>query len=67
MKNPHFVEQDDSYPTTFTLADFSPKFLEKRFDIFPLDVCAGRMREDKLKGALVLSPHAEMVPQISTI
>lgn len=67
MEDPHFVEQDDSNPTTFALADLGSDLLEERFNILPLNICAGRMRENKLECALVLPLHAAMVLQLGTI
>jgi hypothetical protein len=67
MEHPHFVKQDDSNATTFALADFSPDLLEKRLDVFPLNICASRVRENKLECALMLPLHARMVLQLGTI
>ena len=67
MEHPHFVEQGDRNATTFALADFSPDLLEKRLNVFPLDICAGRVRENKPECALVLPLHAVMVLQLGTI
>ena len=61
------MKQDDSNATTFSLADFSPDLLEKSLNVFPLDICAGRVRENKLECALVLPLHVSMVLQLGTI
>lgn len=58
MKNSHFIKQDDGNSAAFALADFSAQFVEKCFNIFPLDVGAGWMGQDQFKSALVLPLHA---------
>ncbi len=62
MENPHLIEQDYGYATTFSLADFSAQFHEQRFDITPLDVATSGSGEDQFKSALVLPLHANIVP-----
>jgi len=59
MEHAHFVEQNNRDPATFAFTDFGAKLLEESFDILPLDVCAGWMSEDKLKGSLVLPLHPQ--------
>jgi hypothetical protein len=66
MKDPNFVEQHHRNTTTFTFGDFSAKLGKQSFYISPLNVSAGRTREDQFKGALVLPLHAAMVLQQST-
>ncbi len=46
MEDAHLVEQDNSYPATFTLADLSGQFFEECFDILPLDICTCRVSKD---------------------
>ena len=66
MEDAYFVEQDNSYPAAFTLADRSGQFFEERFDILPLDICACRVSKDQFERALVLSLHMKMVPPSGT-
>lgn len=54
MEYPHLAKQDDGDPATFPLNDFTSKFIEKRFDILPVDIGAGRVRENAFQRALVL-------------
>ena len=63
VKHPNFLEQEDSYATPFSLADLRAQFREKRFNIAPLDICAGWMSKDQFESALVPSLHGRMVPQ----
>ena len=69
MEDTYLVEQDNSYPATFTLADLSAQFLEECFDILPLDTCTCtcRVSKDQFERALVLSLHVKMVPPSGTI
>lgn len=67
MKYAHLAEQDYSHAATLALTDLRPQFFEEGFDVSPLDVRAGRMREDCFKCALVLALHNVMVPRMGTI
>ncbi|MGB0127952.1 MAG: hypothetical protein WBP72_09965 [Rhodocyclaceae bacterium] len=58
MKYPHFVEQHHGNPAAFPLADVGAQLLEQSLDVFPLDVCAGRARENEIKGSLMFPLHA---------
>lgn len=66
MEHSHFIEQDYSYTTTFSLADFSAQFYEQRFDIAPLDIPTRGAGEDQFESALVLPLHATIVPLSGT-
>jgi len=66
MKHPHFFKQDDSDAATFPLTNFGTKFCKQRFDIAPLDVSTRGAGEDQFESALVLPPHAKMVPRSGT-
>ena len=66
MKHSHFLEQDYSDTTSFSLADFSAQCNEQRFDIAPLNVPTCWSSEDQFESALVLPPHMKRVPQSGT-
>ena len=66
MKYTYLVEQDDSQATAVALTDLRPWFFEEGFDVSPLDVRAGWMREDCFERALVPALHSEMEPQRGT-
>ena len=58
VEDSYLAKQDDGDPTTFSLDDFSSESTEESFNIFPVDICAGRVREDDFKRALVHPLHA---------
>ena len=66
MKDTHLAEQDHSHPAAFSFGDLRSKFSEQGINIAPLDVGARWMREDRGKGALLLSLHHLMVLFVST-
>jgi hypothetical protein len=66
VKYPNFLKEDHGDTTTLSFADLGAQFFEKRFDISPLNIAAGGPGEDQFEGALVLSPHAPMVPESGT-
>ena len=66
VKDANFLKQHNSHATTFTLADLCAKVREERLNIAPLNIAARRAREDQVKGALMLSLHARMVPESGT-
>ena len=47
MENTYLAEQDDRHATALSLADLGSEFLEKRFDVLPLDICAGGVSKDE--------------------
>ena len=57
MEDTHFLEQDNSYAATLSLADLGTKLFEDCLDVLPLDICAGRVSEDDIERALVLPSH----------
>ncbi len=67
MKYSHFFEQDHSYTTTFSLADFGAQFYKQRFDIAPLDVSTRGAGEDQFESAPVLPLHTKIVPRSGTV
>ena len=66
MKDPYLAEQDNGHTTAFSFADFSVQLLERRFDVLPLDIRAGRVSEDEFECALMLPLHELMVPKTGT-
>ena len=58
MEDTNFVEQDDGDAASFTFANLSPEFLEKRLDIPPLNIRADRVSTDSLESSLVLPLHS---------
>ena len=62
MEDAYLVEQDNSYPAGFPLADLCTKLFEQCFDILPLDIRTCRVRKNQLERSLMLSLHISMVP-----
>jgi len=54
VKDSNPVEEDNSYATSFALADLGTEFGEERFDVAPTDVRARRVSEDRVERLLVL-------------
>jgi hypothetical protein len=63
MKDSDLIKQNHRNTTALAFSDFGTKLTEQRFNVSPLDVSAGRAREDQFKGALVLPLHFAMVLQ----
>lgn len=57
MEDTYLVEQDNSYPAAFPLADLCIKLFEQCFDILQLDIRACRVSKDQFECALMLSLH----------
>ncbi len=66
MEDAYFIEQKNGDTTTFALADLGAKAAEEGFDVFPGDVRAGRVSEDRFKCSLMGALHVCIVPERST-
>ena len=66
VEDADLVEKHDCNTTTFALGDFSAKPSEECFDVFPGDVRAGRVCEDRFQGLLMRALHVQMVPNSGT-
>ena len=67
MEHSHFFKEEDSYATTFSLADFGAKLYEQALDISPLDIATRGAGEDQFESALVLPLHTAIVPRSGTV
>ena len=66
MEHSHFLEEDHSYTTTLSFADFCAQFDKQRFDIAPLDISTRGASEEQFESSLVLPLHTEIVPRSGT-
>jgi len=62
MKHTNLTEQVDRHAAALSLRYLCSKADKQRFDIFPGDVRASRMRKDGLKGLAVAAFQFNMVP-----
>ena len=66
MEDTDFLEQEDRYAASFSFGDFRTKTAQKRFDVLPVDVRAGRVCEDCFQCPLMGALHTQMVPHHGT-
>ena len=66
MEDANLVEQRDCDAAAFAFADFGSKAAEECLDVFPGNVRAGWVCEDRFQCPLVRALHACMVPEVST-
>ena len=57
MKYPHFAEQHHCHTAAFAFTDLCAQLTKKRLDVLPLNVAAGGVGKDKLKGSLMPALH----------
>jgi hypothetical protein len=58
MKDADLIEEDDRDATAFAFTHFRAKPTQQRLYVFPGNVCAGRVGEDRFQRLLMDALHA---------
>lgn len=67
VKHPDLVKKNHRNPASFALTDLCPQLDKQCLNVTPLDIGAYGTGKNSLKGFLVLSFHARMVPDLGTM
>ena len=67
MKDANLFKQDNSYTTSFALANLCAQFPKQAFNVAPFDIGTRWMREDCIERALTFALHSKMVLRNGTI